>query len=449
MIFGTTAIGLVNFLLITFGIGVCSMCFVQIAISAGLRRTFRRYFGIFFILLLINMSAHLCRLIMEGQPGDAVSIVLYCLPFVEGLAAGFMTYTFSLLLLSYTNQGKSGKQIGFVMHALIAVNTVFLIVGFATKTLYYFDADNMYHRGSLYLLTNVVPLLLLVIDAVLLIRHGKKIDRRVKIAFWLYIAAPIAAIIVQSISYGIQYIIFATVAASVFVYFAISREQAEQYKKQNESISRLQNGLILVMADLVESRDQCTGDHVRKTAEYTRIIMDQMRRDGVYPDVLTDAFVEDVVRSAPLHDIGKIHVSDVILNKPGKLTDEEFAEIKEHTTAGRDIIGSAINMVSEESSGYLNEAKNLAFCHHEKWNGTGYPQGLSGEDIPLSARIMAVADVFDALVSKRSYKDGMPFEKAVEIIREGIGTHFDPKVAEAFLRAEDEVKRVAASDKPN
>ena len=134
---------------------------------------------------------------------------------------------------------------------------------------------------------------------------------------------------------------------------------------------------------------------------------------------------------------------DAILNKPGKLTSEEFNEIKKHTTAGHDIITSAMDMVSEESSGYLNEARNLAYCHHEKWNGTGYPQHLAGEEIPLSARIMAVADVFDALVSRRSYKEPMTFEKAMEIIREGSGTHFDPNVVEAFLQAEDEVRKVA------
>ena len=128
----------------------------------------------------------------------------------------------------------------------------------------------------------------------------------------------------------------------------------------------------------------------------------ELRSKGKYTDLLTDEYIDDVVNSAPLHDIGKIKVPDAILNKPGKLTDEEFNEIKKHTTAGREIIEQAIEQVSADSS-YLKEAQNLAYCHHEKWNGSGYPCGISGEDIPLSARVMAVADVFDALVSKRSY----------------------------------------------
>ena len=213
-------------------------------------------------------------------------------------------------------------------------------------------------------------------------------------------------------------------------------------QKQGETIGRLQNGLILVLADMVESRDKCTGDHVHKTAAYTRIIMNQLKRDGIYLDRLTDTFMDDVENSAPLHDVGKIQVPDAILNKPGRLTDEEFDQMKLHTTAGGDIIARAMDMVAEADSGYLKEAQNLARYHHEKWNGMGYPCGLKGEEIPLSARIMAVADVFDALVSRRSYKEGFPYEKAMAIIQEGSGSHFDPQVAEAFLRAGEEVRRV-------
>lgn len=216
---------------------------------------------------------------------------------------------------------------------------------------------------------------------------------------------------------------------------------------KNRAINHLQNGLILVMADLVESRDKCTGDHIKNTAAYVQIIMDQMRREGIYSDALTDQFVEDVVNSAPLHDIGKIQVPDAILNKPGKLTNDEFADMKQHTTHGGSIIADAIEQLGAGDSGYLREARNLALCHHEKWDGSGYPNGLKGEDIPLSARIMAVADVFDALVSKRSYKEGMPFEQAMSIIREGSGSHFDPLVVQAFVDAEDQVRKVSAEKK--
>ena len=222
-------------------------------------------------------------------------------------------------------------------------------------------------------------------------------------------------------------------------------EEAVRYidesQEQSNTIARMQSNLIMVMADLVESRDKFTGDHVRNTASYARIIMNQMRREGICSDVLTNEFISNVYQSAPLHDIGKIAVSDVILNKPGRLTEEEFAIMKSHTIAGQQILESAKSAVSESS--YLDEAQRLAAYHHEKWDGSGYPYGLAGEDIPLSARIMAVADVFDALVSKRSYKAGFPVEKAFAIIEEGIGTHFDPQVARAFLHARDKAAAVA------
>ncbi|MBQ9632410.1 MAG: HD domain-containing protein, partial [Lachnospiraceae bacterium] len=151
------------------------------------------------------------------------------------------------------------------------------------------------------------------------------------------------------------------------------------------------------------------------------------------------------INSAPLHDIGKITIPDAILNKPGRLDDAEFEIMRSHAAAGRDIISNIIDMVPD--SDFLKEARDLAAHHHERCDGKGYPDRLSGEEIPLSARIMAVADVFDALVSKRSYKDGFPFEKAMSIIREGIGTQFDPQVAEAFMRSADRVREVAESFK--
>ena len=230
------------------------------------------------------------------------------------------------------------------------------------------------------------------------------------------------------------------------LYHAITRttEDSVRYiaesQEKNRTIARMQENLILVLADMVESRDQFTGDHVKNTSEYTLIIMEQLKKEGIYTDQLTDEFIRNVYHSAPLHDIGKIRVSDTILNKPGKLTDEEFETMKLHTVYGRDVIEKAKKASSDLS--YLNEAENLSLYHHEKWNGKGYPKGLSGEEIPLSARIMAVADVFDALVSKRSYKDPFPFEKAMDIIREGAGSHFDPHVAEAFMHAERKVREV-------
>ena len=232
---------------------------------------------------------------------------------------------------------------------------------------------------------------------------------------------------------------------NLYLAFAKTTEDSAKYfvemQHKAEILVLLQNGLIMLLADIVENRDQSTGDHVRKTAAYVNIIMQKLRSMGYYQEQLTDQFIEDVVKSAPLHDIGKIHVPDAILNKPGKLTEEEFNLMKLHTLAGHKILKQAIDTMPEAD--YLKEAMNLATYHHEKWNGKGYPYGLSGEDIPLSARVMAVADVFDALVSKRCYKEPFSFETSINIIKEGAGTHFDPKIVEAFLASEEEVRAVS------
>ncbi len=220
-------------------------------------------------------------------------------------------------------------------------------------------------------------------------------------------------------------------------------EYIDEVQHKSNQISNLQNGLILVLADMVESRDQNTGDHVKKTAAYVAIILEQMRKEGIYADKLTDSYIYDVVHSAPLHDVGKITISDAILNKPGKLTKEEFDVMKTHASSGETIIDQVIDTMREESD-YLNEAKKLAAYHHEKWDGSGYPEGLKGEEIPLSARVMAVADVFDALISRRSYKEPYTVEDSLKIIRESSGTHFDPQVVKAFLDAEEEVRHVVS-----
>ena len=217
-----------------------------------------------------------------------------------------------------------------------------------------------------------------------------------------------------------------------------STDYIEKIKMDAESMNKLQEAIIIDFANMVENRDKNTGDHIKKTSMYVKMIAEELRNEGIYIDILTDEYIAKIVRSAPLHDVGKIRISDLILNKPGRLTDEEFEIMKTHASAGAEILTNA--MVNSDDTDYLKEAINMAHYHHEWWNGSGYPEGLSGAEIPLSARIMAVADVFDALVSKRSYKAPFPFETSIKIIEEESGTHFDPSVARAFLRISNQFK---------
>ena len=219
-----------------------------------------------------------------------------------------------------------------------------------------------------------------------------------------------------------------------------SVEFIERLEKAAERITRMQDEIIINFAEMVEARDNSTGNHIKKTAYYVEAIAKELQREGKFSEILDDAYITKLKRSAPLHDIGKIAVSDLILNKPGKLTDEEFAIMKSHTTEGWHILEKIEENASDSmDDDYLKEATEMAHYHHEKWDGTGYPTGIKGNGIPLSARIMAVADVFDALVAERVYKKPFTYEKAMSIITEGAGKHFDPVVVEAFCHISEEL----------
>ncbi|MGN0170364.1 MAG: HD domain-containing phosphohydrolase [Lachnospiraceae bacterium] len=221
-------------------------------------------------------------------------------------------------------------------------------------------------------------------------------------------------------------------------------EKNKVIQKENEKMIRLQNGVINSMANLIENRDGETGEHVKRTSAYVGMIARAAREQGLYEDILTEDYIERLVKVAPLHDVGKIVVPDYILMKPGKLTPEEFEEIKKHAPEGRRVIRECFASLDDEE--YIQMACDVAGCHHEKWDSSGYAGHLAGEDIPLSARIMAIADVFDALISKRRYKDAFTLEEAFSIIKESSGSHFDPKLTEVFLSIRGQIEEYLSSD---
>jgi len=209
-----------------------------------------------------------------------------------------------------------------------------------------------------------------------------------------------------------------------------------------EEISRTRDVTILSLATLAEIRDNETGEHILRTQRYVRILATHLQSQAKFSEDLTDDVITLLFKSAPLHDIGKVGIPDAILLKPGKLTDEEFEIMKTHAELGAEAL-----MVSERelgSNSFLRYAREIALTHHEKFDGSGYPAGLSGCDIPLSGRLMAVADVYDALISKRVYKEAFSHDKAVAIIRDGRGSHFDPDVVDAMDATEGEFKAIAA-----
>ncbi|MDR0529696.1 MAG: two-component system response regulator [Zoogloeaceae bacterium] len=224
------------------------------------------------------------------------------------------------------------------------------------------------------------------------------------------------------------------------------RDKSEYLEAQvalrTAEIQEVQDATILMMASLAETRDNETGKHIQRTQHYMHLFARHLRSHPRFRDYMTDSVINILYKSAPLHDIGKIGIPDRILLKPGKLTPEEFEIMKTHTTLGYDAIEHAEKQLGSKVE-FLAYAKEIAYCHHEKWDGSGYPQGLSGEDIPICARLMAVADVYDALTSRRVYKPPMPHDAARGIIVEGRGKHFDPDVVDAFLELEDACLEIA------
>ena len=212
---------------------------------------------------------------------------------------------------------------------------------------------------------------------------------------------------------------------------AYNEELETEVEKKTNHIVEMHDNLIMSMAMMVESRDNSTGGHIRRTSEGVRILIDEIKKGDDLD--LSDEFCKCIIKAAPMHDIGKIAVDDVILRKPGRFNDEEFEKMKIHSAEGARIVHEILKDTDDEA--FKKIAENVAHFHHERWDGSGYPDRLKGEEIPLEARIMAIADVYDALVSKRVYKESMSFEEADRIIMEGMGTQFDAKLKPYYIKA--------------
>ncbi len=216
----------------------------------------------------------------------------------------------------------------------------------------------------------------------------------------------------------------------------------QEVDRRTREVQVIQDVTIMAMASLAETRDNETGNHIRRTQNYVRALARKLKPHPRFRAVLDNETIDLLFKSAPLHDIGKVGIPDAILLKPGKLTPQEFEIMKSHAILGRNAIAGAERLLDTPSS-FLRLAREIAHYHQEKWDGSGYPDGLAGDRIPVSARLMAVADVYDALISKRVYKPAFPHEKAVQIMREGRGTHFDPDICDAFLAIEQDFHAIA------
>jgi PAS domain S-box-containing protein len=235
-------------------------------------------------------------------------------------------------------------------------------------------------------------------------------------------------------------------SGEVVAYSVIEKDLTERVnlerrlKDSFNSIKQTQSAAILGFARLTEYRDKNTGKHLKRIREYVKVLAVSLKGRPHYRDYITERYIEDLCLSSVLHDVGKVAIEDSILLKPGKLSAKEYTRIKDHARMGGDALRDVDRELKQES--FLTIGKEIAYYHHERWDGNGYPEGRKGEEIPLSARIVALADVYDALTSDRPYKPAMPHENAVQIIREGRGTQFDPDITDAFLSNEEVFDRI-------
>ena len=214
----------------------------------------------------------------------------------------------------------------------------------------------------------------------------------------------------------------------------------EKVRERTSELAVTQDATIRSLATLAEMRDNETGAHLRRTQNYVRATARRLQNHHRFKDILDDATIDMIYKSAPLHDIGKVGIPDAILLKPGKLTPEEFTTMKEHAVFGRDALMAAEEQLGSNS--FLKYAKDVALTHHENWDGSGYPQGLKGDDIPVAGRLMMIADVYDALISKRVYKPAFTHEMAMELIKEDSGKKFDPDIVTAFFEIEADIREI-------
>ena len=327
---------------------------------------------------------------------------------------------------------KSARYVGFAMLVHAVLEFVLLPFGGIVSV----DAQGFYHRGDLYFLYIVSYIVSFLYLLGLFLLLSRKFQHRDLVTLLcapvVVFGCTIPAMLSRQVHTSFLGITLAAVILFLYYEGLKQQELLAEVEQRNARIANMQQSTIIGMANLIESRDGSTGEHVKNTAGYVGLLAEAALEEGLYPDVIDEHFVELAQSAAPLHDVGKIVVPDHILNKPGRFTPEEFAIMQRHAAEGGNIVHQVLNGVTD--SDYLEIASDIATYHHEKWDGSGYPAGLAGEEIPVAARIMAIADVYDALISKRVYKDAMPVDKALGIIEHDAGSHFDPLLAPLFVK---------------
>ena len=337
-----------------------------------------------------------------------------------------------LYILDITRGLPANRKMRMIMSLPFAVNMVVVILFIPKITYRHGDITNYSMGISVYTCYIMVAVYMLG-SIILLISGRKNMGHNKRITITTCIAAAMEVTIYQMIYPQALLTCLVSVFVIIGAYLNVENPLFQKLNAHNRE-------MVMGFATLVENRDGNTGGHIRRTTTYVEMLARELKSRGLYKDELTEDYIKNLTMAAPMHDVGKIAIPDAILQKPGKLTEEEFAVMRTHAIKGGEIIEETFTCMEDEE--YERIAYQVARFHHEKWNGRGYPEGLVQKKIPLCARIMAVADVFDAVSAKRCYRDAMPIDQCFGIIEDGSGLDFDPLIAEVFLDMKEKITKI-------
>lgn len=344
------------------------------------------------------------------------------------------TLVFSLFVYMLNSAGSLPKTLGMKLltYGPFAINVILVITNIGSLEYCIGETTNYSMGISAYTCYTTVAVYIL-LTMIVFFRQWNYIADHKRTSIFTYL---MVLLVVTTIQVLVPEALISSIAPTILI-IGIYMNMEDPARRE---LAHFHKEMVMGFATLIESKDDNTGGHVRRTTLYAKLLAKELRERKHYRDILTKDYMKNIVKAAPMHDIGKISIPDAVLQKPGKLTEEEFATMKQHAECGGKIIQDTFGHLSNQE--YRDVAYQVARYHHEKWNGKGYPEGLKGEEIPLCARIMAVADVFDAISQNRCYRAAMPLDKCFEIIKEGSGKDFDPVIADVFLEIREQVEEI-------